>query len=447
VTAKKLGLWSGVGLVIANMIGAGVLTSTGFQAMDLAPSHILLAWVIGGVLALCGARAYAAVAHAIPQSGGEYRYLSTLWHPMLGYIAGFTSLLVGFSQPVALDSQLVGYYATTLGLDVNWRIVTALVIVLVTALHAFNLRASRSGQNVLVAVKFTLVVGFVVVGLFAGNNAWPTWRPEAAMHGIPIAPFFSALVFIAFCYSGWNAAIYASEEFSDPRRDVPRAMMIGCGIVCVLYLLVNWVFVANLTPAHFGAWISGDHDRITLGHFLMKDLIGGAGAKVMSVFMIVALIAAASAMTMIGPRVYAAMARDGYLPKIFAGKADKPPLWSVLLQGAIAITVAMTTDFIKAIATVGTVLTLMAALTVLGVFKLQFSSKYKEKPGVSALVAATIFVVLAGWMLYFAFTSPLLNTVKLPGIGTIAAPLVWLVFIAVISAAYALWVRLRRPAT
>ncbi|HEX7702079.1 MAG TPA: amino acid permease, partial [Kofleriaceae bacterium] len=300
MTAKKLGLWSGVGLVIANMIGAGVLTSTGFQAMDLAPSHILLAWVIGGVLALCGARAYAAVARAIPQSGGEYRYLSTLWHPMLGYIAGFTSLLVGFSQPVALDSQLVGYYATTLGLDVNWRIVTALVIVLVTALHAFNLRASRSGQNVLVAVKFTLVVGFVVVGLFAGNNAWPTWRPEAAMHGIPVAPFFAALVFIAFCYSGWNAAIYASEEFSDPRRDVPRAMMIGCGIVCVLYLLVNWVFVANLTPAHFGAWISGDHDRITLGHFLMKDLIGGAGAKVMSVFMIVALIAAASAMTMIG---------------------------------------------------------------------------------------------------------------------------------------------------
>jgi APA family basic amino acid/polyamine antiporter len=445
VTAKKLGLWSGVGLVIANMIGAGVLTATGFQAMDLAPSHILLAWVIGGVAALSGARAYAAIAHAIPQSGGEYRYLSTLWHPMLGYIAGFTSLLVGFSQPVALDSQLVGYYTTTLGLDVDWRIVTALVIVLVTALHAFNLRASRSGQNVLVAVKFTLVVGFVVVGLFAGTNAWPTWRPEAAMHGIPLAPFFAALVFIAFCYSGWNAAIYASEEFTDPRRDVPRAMMIGCGIVCVVYLLVTWVFVANLTPAHFGAWISGDHDRITLGHFLMKDLIGGAGAKVMSVFMIVALIAAASAMTMIGPRVYAAMARDGYLPKIFAGKDDKPPLWSVLLQGAIAITVAMTTDFIKAIATVGTVLTLMAALTVLGVFKLQFSAKYKEKPGVSALVAATIFVVLAGWMLYFAFTSPLFNTVTLPGIGKIAAPLVWLVFIAVVSVAYAVWVRVRRP--
>jgi basic amino acid/polyamine antiporter, APA family len=447
VTAKKLGLWSGVGLVIANMIGAGVLISTGFAAMDLAPSHILLAWVVGGIAALAGARAYAAVAHAIPRSGGEYRYLSTLWHPLLGYIAGFTSLLVGFSQPVALDSQLVGYYATTLGLDVDWRIPTAAVIVLVTLLHAFNLRASRMGQNVLVAVKFTLVVGFVAVGLVAGSNEWPTWRPDAAMNGLPLAPFFGTLVFIAFCYSGWNAAIYASEEFAEPRRDVPRAMLIGCATVMVLYLLVNWVFVANLTPASFGEWISGDHDRITLGHFLMKDLIGSAAAKVMSVFMIVTLVAAASAMTMIGPRVYAAMARDGYLPKVFAAKDDgHPPVWSVLLQGAIALAVAMTTDFIRAIQTVGTILTLMAALTVLGVFKLQFSRDYPEKPGMLALVAASIFVALSGWMLYFAFTSPFLNSGTFPIIGKVSLPLVWLVFIGVVSAGYAAWVARHRRA-
>ncbi|MEO8703154.1 MAG: APC family permease [Kofleriaceae bacterium] len=444
--AKKLGLWSGVGLVIANMIGAGVLISTGFAAMDLAPSYILIAWVVGGIAALAGARAYAAVAHAIPRSGGEYRYLSTLWHPMLGYIAGFTSLLVGFSQPVALDSQLVGYYTTTLGLDVDWRIPTAIVIVLVTLLHAFNLRASRTGQNVLVIVKFALVLGFVVVGLVAGSNEWPTWRPEASLQGLPVEAFFGTLVFIAFCYSGWNAAIYASEEFSEPRRDVPRAMLIGCSIVIVLYLAVNWVFVSNLDPSHFGAWISGDHDRVTLGHFLMKDLIGGAGANVMSVFMIVTLVAAASAMTMIGPRVYSAMARDGYLPKLFAAKDDgRPPVWSVLLQGAIALAVAMTTDFIKAITTVGTILTLMAALTVLGVFKLQFSRAYPEKPGIVAMIAAAIFVALSGWMLYFAFTSPLLNSGTFPVIGKVSLSLVWLVFIGVVSAAYAGWVAWHRP--
>jgi APA family basic amino acid/polyamine antiporter len=169
----KLGLWSGVGIVIANMIGAGVLTTPGYMAMDLTPGQILLAWLVGGIAALAGARAYAAVAHAIPRSGGEYRYLSVLWHPLLGYLAGWTSLLVGFSQPVALDAQLVGYYAGTLGLDVSWRAVTIAVIVGVTALHALDLRASRRGQDLLVAIKFLLVLGFVAVGLIAGSNAFP----------------------------------------------------------------------------------------------------------------------------------------------------------------------------------------------------------------------------------------------------------------------------------
>ncbi len=439
VTPRKLGLGSGIGIVIANMIGAGVLTTPGFMALDLAPAHILLAWMIGGVAALCGARAYAAVAHAIPRSGGEYRYLSTLWHPMLGYLAGFTSLIVGFSQPVAADAQLAGFFGETLGLGVGWRPIAVGVIVLVTLLHAFDLRASRRGQNALVAIKFTLVVGFVVVGLVAGHNAWPTWRPEAAAKGLPVRPFFNSLVFIAFCFSGWNAAIYASEEFAEPRRDVPRAMLLGCAIVMVLYLLVNWVFVANLTPAHYGAWVSGDPDRVTLGHFLMKDLIGETGAKIMSAIMIVALVSAASAMTMIGPRVYAAMARDGYLPEVFAGTEGKPPLWAVLLQSAIAVSVAMTTSFIKAIGTIGSILTLMAALTALGVFKLRFDSKQAEKPGVPAMVAAGIFVALAGWMLYFSFTSPILNSADLPLVGKRSLPLIWLGFIALVTVVYAVW--------
>lgn len=444
--ARKLGVWTGVGIVIANMIGAGVLTVPGYMALSLAPSYILLAWLVGGIAALSGARAYAAVAQAIPRSGGEYRYLSTLWHPMLGYLAGWTSLFIGFSQPVALDAQLVGYYTATLGVDIPWRVVTALVIVAVTALHAFDLRASRRGQNILVAIKITLVVGFVVVGLIAGSNAWPTWRPEASASGLPVGPFFQNLVFIAFCYSGWNAAIYASEEFTEPRRDVPRAMLIGCAVVIALYLLVNWVFVANLTPDHYGDWLKGDPDRITLGHVVMKQLVGTTGARIMSVFMIVALLSATSAMTMIGPRVYAAMARDGYLPAVFAAKGDRPPVGSVLLQGAIALAVAMTTSFIKAIGTVGAVLTLMAALTALGVFKLQFDRRQTEKPGIAALIAAVIFIGLAGLMLFYEFTSPLLNTVELPLVGKVSSPLVWLVFVALITVVYAAWGARRRGA-
>jgi APA family basic amino acid/polyamine antiporter len=217
--------------------------------------------------------------------------------------------------------------------------------------------------------------------------------------------------------------------------------------VIILYMLVNWVFVANLTPAHYGAWIGDDPDRITLGHVVMKDLVGGTGARIMSAFMIVALLSAASAMTMIGPRVYAAMARDGYLPRVFAGDDGRPPQWSVLLQGAIALAVAMTTTFIKAIFTLGTVLTVMAAMTALGVFKLQFDRSRADKPGIPALIAAAIFVGLSGWMLYFAFTSPLLNTVNLPWLGKVSSPLVWLVFIVIVTLIYGGWKALGRNRT
>ena len=112
----RLGLFSGMGMVIANMIGAGVFLSTGFMAQDLNPKQILLAWAIGAFLALSGARAYAEIAQIVPKSGGEYRYLSTLVHPALGYLAGWASLLLGFSAPIAIDAFAAGAFANTLHL-------------------------------------------------------------------------------------------------------------------------------------------------------------------------------------------------------------------------------------------------------------------------------------------------------------------------------------------
>jgi APA family basic amino acid/polyamine antiporter len=439
----KLGLWSGVGIVMANMIGAGVLTTPGFMGLDLSAEYILLGWLVGGVIALCGARAYAAVARAIPRSGGEYRYLSTLWHPSLGYLAGWTSLLIGFSQPVAADAIAIAAFTDTLT-PVNVKVLATIVLVLVTAMHAFDLRTSKAGQNVLVGVKLVLVVGFVVVGLVMGGNTLPTVKPEASMHGLPWGIFFANLIFIAFCYSGWNAAIYASEEFAEPRRDVPRAMLVGTLLVTGLYLLVNWVFVTNLEAGDFGAWVSGDKKRITLGHVLMEELVGGAGAKVMSVFMIVTLFSAMSAMTMIGPRVYAAMAKDGFLPRAFAGKEGKPPLGALLLQGGVALFCIWTQQFLDILGNVGAILTFMAALTALGVFKLQLSDAYaNDRPGPGALAAAVVFVAAACWSLYFFVTSPFFNKTTLPGLGTVSSPLLWLGFTVLVTTTYLIVKRTR----
>jgi len=406
----RLGLFSGMGMVIANMIGAGVFLSTGFMAQELTPKQILLAWAIGAFLALSGARAYAEIAKLVPSSGGEYRYLSTLIHPALGYLAGWASLLLGFSAPIAIDAFAAGAFANTLNLSVNPKTFAALIIILLTGMHAIGLRFSVTAQNVLVIVKIALVVGFVVAGLAGGHNAWPQWQPPTHPSRFPLGPFMQNLFYIAFAFSGWNAAVYAASEFRNSKRDVPRAMMLGCAIVGVLYLFVNWVFVANLTPEQCKVVFTYESARVTLGHLIMKSLVGDLGAACMSILAIIAFISAVSAMTFLGPRVYAAMARDGFLPRVLQAKEGRPPIGAVILQGAIALFLVFAYQLQQILNNVGAILTLFSALTVFSLFWIWFRRKEFARPALAGLVAALFYLLLSGVMLYFGFKqSPTLN--------------------------------------
>jgi len=399
-----------MGMVIANMIGAGVFLSTGFMAQDLNPKQILLAWVIGAFLALAGARAYAGIAQIVPHSGGEYRYLSTLVHPALGYLAGWASLLLGFSAPIAIDAIAAGAFANTLAHWINPKLFAAAVIVLLTAVHAIGLRFSVNAQNALVFIKIILVVGFVIVGLAGGHNAWPTWKPPSQSSGFPLGPFMQNLFYIAFAFSGWNAAVYAASEFKNPKRDVPRAMLLGCGLVGILYLFVNWVFVANLTPEQCKVVFTYETARVTLGHLIMKNVVGDFGAACMSVLAIIAFISAVSAMTFLGPRVYAAMARDGFLPRRLQGKEGKPPIGAVALQGGIALFLVFAYQLGEVLNSVGAILTLFSALTVFSLFWIRFRKINRLKPEFAALAAGFFYLILSGVMLYFGFKkSPTLN--------------------------------------
>jgi len=294
----RLGVLSGIGLVVANTIGVGVLTNTGYMAGRLGPREILLAWLVGGVMAMAGARCYAAIAHAIPRSGGEYRYLSDLLHPFLGTLAGWTSLLVGFSAPVALAASTAGPFFATLvpGAPRGW--VGAGLIVIAAASQGFDLRWSKGTQDALAVVKVLLLAGFIAVGLTLGSHAIPVWTPstaagEAAVVGagtFALRPFAVSLVYIAFAFSGWNTAIYAAEEFRNPRRDVPRAMLLGTAVVTIVYLVVNWIFVANLSADRLVAWLKEDTSRITLAHLLMDQLAGRAAARLASLFVVLTLL-------------------------------------------------------------------------------------------------------------------------------------------------------------
>lgn len=396
-----------MGMVIANMIGAGVFLNTGYMAQDLRPSYILLAWAIGALLALSGARAYAAVAQIVPRSGGEYRFLSVLIHPALGYLAGWASLLLGFSAPIAIDAIAAGAFARTLDSSIDPKLFAALAIIALTGVHALGLKFSVTAQNTLVAIKIALVVGFVIIGIVGGRNSWPSWQPPNASAGFPLGPFMQNLLYVAFAFSGWNAAAYAASEFKDPKRDVPRAMVLGCGLVGLLYLFVNWVFVANLTPEQCKVVFTYETARVTLGHLVMKNLVGDLGAACMSVLAIVAFISAMSAMTYLGPRIYAAMANDGFLPKGLRGKEGKPPMGAVILQGAIAMVLVFAYQLQEILSSVGAILTLFSALTVFSLFWIRIKRKASEKPDSVALAAALFFLLLSGVMLYFGFRESL----------------------------------------
>ena len=412
----KLGMWSGMGMVIANMIGAGVFVSSGSMVDSLNPQQILAAWVVGMLIALAGAKAYSGIVRLVPQSGGEYRFLSTLVHPALGYLAGWASLLIGFSAPIAISATAMGAFARTLHAGVNAELAATLMILALTTAHAIGMRSSVAVQNALVAIKILLVAGFVVVGLIGGNNTWTEWTPLAHQAGVaqadgfPIRAFMLSLFYIAFTFSGWNAAIYAASEFKNPQRDIPRAMILGCLVVGILYLCINWVFVVNLPPVEqfrIATAYYGESVSITLGHRIMENILGKAGAACMSVLAIIAFISSASAMTFLGPRVYATMARDGFLPAALRGRDGKPPVGAVLLQGAIALFLVFAYSVKDVLSNVGAILTLFSALTVFSLFWICFRRGEYQRPALTVLIAAGLYLMASVVMLYFGFSGSL----------------------------------------
>ena len=429
----KLGLWSGVGLVVSNVVGVGVLTNTGYMALQLGPRAILLAWLVGGVLAIAGAACYAELARAIPRSGGEYRYLSDLLHPFFGTLSGWTSLLVGFSAPVALAAATAGPFFATLVPAAPPRLTGAALIVLATASQAFDARWSKRTQDALAIVKGLLLAGFIAVGLALGAHTVPIWRAPEAPSTLPVKPFAVSLVYVAFAYSGWNAVAYAAEEFRDPRRTVPRAMLWGTALVTVVYLVVNAIFVANLSGERLAGWLGQDTTRITLAHLLMEQLAGAGAARATSLCVVLSLASSVIAMMMAGPRVASAMAEEGFLPRALAGRQGRPPVWSVLLQGGLALVLLATNSFEALLRSVGAILTLDSTLTVALVLRLRFGRTQFSRPSPAVVGAAIVYLAGAAWMLWYTLTDD-------------PRALLWLAVVAVAAAiAYANMVR-RRPA-
>jgi APA family basic amino acid/polyamine antiporter len=358
------------------MIGIGVFTSLGFQVKDIPSGFSLtMLWIVGGIVALCGALAYAELAAAFPRSGGEYNFLSRIYHPAIGFIAGWVSATVGFAAPIALAAMAFGEYfdgvvqgapPLALGLGVVW---------LVSLVHLGGVRHSTAFQNASTILKVALIVVLIVAGLAWGSPQAVSFSPSVHdLYYITGAPFAISLVFVMYSYSGWNAATYIAGEIDDPRRTVPRALLNATLIVLALYVGLNVVFLYT-TP------IERMVGQIDVALIAGQHIFGDAGGRIVGALICVGLVSAISAMTWIGPRVTMVMGEDIPMLRMFARKTrNGVPAAAILCQLAFVNLLLITGSFRAILEYVQFSITFCSFLTVLGVIVLRYTQPELPRP-------------------------------------------------------------------
>ncbi|MBI3862159.1 MAG: amino acid permease [Planctomycetia bacterium] len=404
--AAGIGLTTGTLLIVANMIGVGVFTTTGYMVAALqSPLAILAAWAIGGVAAFCGALAYAELGAALPRNGGEYQLLSRIYHPAFGFTAGWVSLVVGFAAPQALFSMTFGDYLSQLLFGdaaplPSWNpplVFGLLLMALLSVMHSVHIGTGSRAHNLFTLGKVLLIAGFIVGGLIWGNLSQVTAAGEQSAVSAIKSPIFAVeLVFVSFAYTGWNTAAYLAGEFRRPSRDIPWSVLAGTAIVTVLYLGLNVVFLASGPLADLAS------AKKKVGHVAAANLFGSSAGRFVSWMIVIGLISTLSANIMAGPRVYEAMGRDYPLLRFLAvRRAGGGPVVAILLQALVAAVMIVTASFETLLAYVTVTLSLIASLTVLGVLVL----RYRE-PGLARPyrtwgypVTPLVFLALEGWMI------------------------------------------------
>ncbi len=435
---RKLKLFPLTNIVIANMIGSGIFLTSGLLMKDLGnPWVMILLWIIGGGIALCGALSYGELGAAIPRAGGEYAFLSRLFHPLFGFLSGWVSFLVGFSAPIAFSAigfseyltrafpQLLslGIFESTFEAVVLKKFYAILVIIVFTMIHLRGIEFGTRVQNFLTLLKIVLIVGLIVIGFSLGNG-----NVEHFSQGKNFRLDFGgwktiglSLMWIMFAYSGWNASAYIGSEVKDPKKNLPRSLILGTGIVILLYFCLNLLYIYAVSPEDMSGVKS-------IGGLAAGNLFGKSFGNLFSLLISFALFSSLSAFIILGPRVYYSMARDGYFFR-FAAKVHKDyhvPSKSIMLQCAIAAIIVLTGTLEQILTYMGFSLGIFPILAVIGVFKLRHLKKSTYKmpgfplvpilyllAGVSILIlgflerpvpsSIAIFTVLTGIPAYFMF--------------------------------------------
>jgi APA family basic amino acid/polyamine antiporter len=364
---RFIGPPTALAIVVANMVGTGVFTTLGLQAAGLAEGFALLSlWALGGLVALCGALSYAELAAALPRSGGEYHFLSRIFHPTLGYLAGWISVTVGFAAPVGLAAMALGRYAATLW-PVSPRLVAVASVLGVGLFHLVDLQLGKGFQNLVTLAKLAVIGVFLAVGLMAAPvPGGLALLPSAASLEALLTPAFGwSLVYVTYAYCGWNAAAYLINEVKDPLRTVPRALFWGTLLVTLLYLLLNGVFLRTVPAVEL-------RGTLEVGALSARYLFGAEGGRIMAGALCLALLSTLSAMILAGPRILQVIGEDVAPLRFLALRSRRGvPVRAIALQQGLALAFIATDSFEGVLTYAGFTLNLCALLTVLGVIRLR----------------------------------------------------------------------------
>ncbi len=399
------------------MVGTGVFTSLGFQLAGGVTNvaAIIILWLIGGIIAFTGAQVYGELGSVMPRSGGEYHFLSQIYHPSVGFMSGFFSMFAGFAAPVALAAMALGEYMDEIFPWMNPKLIAAVVIILTTIVHCISVSFGGAFQNVFTFMKILLVIGVIVAGLFFAGEAEPvSFIPTEETWNDVLTPGFAVcLIYVFYSYSGWNAAAYFVSDMKDPVRNLPKSLLLGTGIVTILYVLLNFVFL-RVAPAEE---LSG---QLEVGAIAANHIFGKEGGHIMSAIISLLLISSISSMIFAGPRVIQVIGED-YKHLSFMRRKTKNgvPVLAICIQSFISLSLLFTSTFDILLTYLGFCMNVFCFLTVMGIFIHRFRYPNIERPfrAWGYPITPLIFMAFFVWNFIYMFTEKLEQTAY--GIGTL----------------------------
>jgi APA family basic amino acid/polyamine antiporter len=434
---RQLGIVSATALVISNMIGTGIFTTTGFLAGDLGDVRLVLGiWVVGALFAMAGALCYSELGINFPSSGGEYVYLTRAFGPTWGFMTGWVSFFAGFSAPIAAAalafSNYLGYFfpalrqdhtAFTIGSGAialklgGAQIAASGLIVVLTLVNFMGISRVAKLQNLLTATKLLVLFTFVGLAFLVGRGSWGNFSlPAVRTSTVPVgAQFAISLFWIYVCYSGWNAATYVAEEVERPEKTLPWALTFGTLLVAALYLVLNVVFV-------YAVPLEKMKGVLAIGSLAATNLFGPSTAGAFSALMALSLVATVNAEVTIGPRVYYAMAQNRAFFQIAAHVHPRwrTPVIAILLQGLCAVLLTLT-PFPDLVIYIGFSLTFFAVLSVASLFIFRRRPNWQKLRVVSLgwPVMPIAFILVGAWTIVYGIM--LKPKVSVAAVLTIAA--------------------------